>query len=182
MALVDTSPAPDGPRTGTSRVRILGERGVFSTEAAAIFRPQPGDGKVVQIRSTGSPGGAASGQVSRLWICGRTSSTDCGREVCPQSLIQVVHRQPTGSCPLPTAFPHPCPLFGNATPSLTGSSESRHTNEPGWPVGNVGKAGDGAGEKSLSAVHRVCRTFPRPQKHRVVHGCRPQAQWTKNRV
>ncbi|XIG76081.1 hypothetical protein C1N81_24060 [Streptomyces sp. SGAir0957] len=80
------------------------------------------------------------------------------------------------------ASPHRCPLFGNATRSITGPSESRHTEGVGWAVGNVGKAGDGSGEKWPSPVHRVCRTFRRPQIGRVVHRPRPQAQWTKNRL
>ncbi|GAA3054260.1 hypothetical protein GCM10020000_40440 [Streptomyces olivoverticillatus] len=62
-----------------------------------------------------------------------------------------------------TAFPHPCPLFGNETPKVTAPSERRHTKVPGWAVGNVGKPGDGPGEKWALPVHRVCRTFRGPQ-------------------
>ncbi|THC48445.1 hypothetical protein E7X58_24485 [Streptomyces sp. A1499] len=91
--------------------------------------------------------------------------------------------QVLAGCPqLYPASPHGCPLFGNATRLLTGSSERRHTKVPGWPVGKRGKAGDDAGEKWPFPVHGVCRTFARPQKHPVVHGCRPQARWIKNRV
>lgn len=61
------------------------------------------------------------------------------------------------------ASPHRCPLFGNVTPAFTTASERRHTDRVGWAVGNVGKAGDGPGEKppvlctgcaQLSGVHR----------------------------
>ncbi|QFR97839.1 hypothetical protein GBW32_18090 [Streptomyces tsukubensis] len=89
---------------------------------------------------------------------------------------------PTGRGRLCTANPHRCPLFGNKTPALTVASERRHTKVPGWPVGNRGKAGDRAGEKSALPVHGVCRTFARPQRPPVIHWCRPQGRWTKNRV
>ncbi|RDD89213.1 hypothetical protein DVZ84_09430 [Streptomyces parvulus] len=75
--------------------------------------------------------------------------------------------------------PHVCPLFGNMTRPVTASSERRHIRLPGWAVGNVGKAGDGVGEKSPFPVHGVCRTFCSPQIRPVVHGLRPQDQWTK---
>ncbi|PCG83315.1 hypothetical protein CIB93_25190 [Streptomyces sp. WZ.A104] len=111
----------------------------------------------------------------------------------PQAVDRIfVHRRPsrlsTGGpqdgccCPqLRPASPHLCPLFGNATPALTSRSERRHTKELGWAVGNLGKAGDRSGEKWPPPVHRVCRTFARPQKAPVVHGCHPQGRWTKNR-
>ncbi|TXS72392.1 hypothetical protein EAO76_17955 [Streptomyces sp. sk2.1] len=110
----------------------------------------------------------------------------------PQPVDKIfVHRSPmmlsTGGpqtrprCPqLSRASPHLCPLFGNTTPLVTAPSERRHTKRVGWAVGNLGKAGDSPGEKVPCPVHRVCRTFGRPQKHRVVHRCRPQGQWTKN--
>ncbi|ARF73815.1 hypothetical protein B7C62_17260 [Kitasatospora albolonga] len=85
-------------------------------------------------------------------------------------------------CPqLCSASPHPCPLFGNATPALTARSERRHTKLPDWAVGNLGKAGDRSGEKWPPPVHRVCRTSACPQRAPVVHGCHPQDRWTKNR-
>lgn len=80
-----------------------------------------------------------------------------------------------------TGFPHPCPLFGNETPEVTAPSERRHTKVPGWAVGNVGKTGDGPGEKWALPVHRVCRTFRGPQMTLFIHRLRPQARWTKNR-
>jgi hypothetical protein len=87
------------------------------------------------------------------------------------------------SCPqLPAASPHLCPLFGNAAPPFTAPSERRHTKRVGWAVGNLGKAGDSPGEKPPCPVHRMCRTFLCPQKRRVVHRCRPQGQWIKNRT
>ncbi len=76
--------------------------------------------------------------------------------------------------------PHACPLFGNVTRPLTGSSERRHTKVPRGPVGKTGKPGDGAGDNSVQPVHGVCRTFCSPQKPRVVHRLRPQGQWTKS--
>lgn len=73
-------------------------------------------------------------------------------------------------CPQPTrASPHPCPLFGNATPLLTTPSERRHTKRGGWAVGNAGKTGDGSGEKPPCPVYPLCRTFACPQKCRVLH-------------
>ncbi|RFU86452.1 hypothetical protein DY218_12145 [Streptomyces triticagri] len=76
--------------------------------------------------------------------------------------------------------PHRCPLFGNATHLLTGSSERRHTKRAGCPVGNLGKAGDSAGEKWPSPVYRLCRTFRCPQRSLVFHRPRPQDPWTKS--
>ncbi|GAA1505482.1 hypothetical protein GCM10009730_05810 [Streptomyces albidochromogenes] len=112
-----------------------------------MFRPHPGDWEVVQIGSTGAVPEISSPQVRWLWICGQASSTGCGQENCPQGGGLVVHRQPTGWGTLCTANPHLCPLFGNETRALTGASESGHTKEAGWAVGNLGKAGDSAGEK-----------------------------------
>ena len=60
--------------------------------------------------------------------------------------------------------PHLCPLFGNVTCLLTGSSERRHTKVPGWAVGNVGKPGDAVGDKRARPVDGVCRTFRSPQE------------------
>lgn len=104
-----------------------------------------------------------------------------------------VHSEPSGlstgnsqdqlSCPQEEpSSPHLCPLFGNTTPLLTAESERRHTEVVDWAVGNRGKAGDGPGEKYPCPVHRVCRTFVCPQKCLVIHGLRPQARWTKNRL
>ncbi|AZM54344.1 hypothetical protein DMA15_18700 [Streptomyces sp. WAC 01529] len=122
-------------------------------------------------------------------------SGGCGfvDEDCPQGVDEnLVHRvcaalstggpQAQACCPqLSPASPHGCPLFGNVTRPLTGSSERRHTKVVGCPVGKLGKAGDSAGEKWPLPVHRLCRTFRRPQKRRVVHRLRPQGQWIKNR-
>ncbi|OOV33584.1 hypothetical protein SM007_02930 [Streptomyces avermitilis] len=123
----------------------------------------------------------------------RPSSTACGLvdRRSPQTVDRVmIHslctKLSTGGpqaeprCPQQNpASPHGCPLFGNATRLLTVSSERRHTKVPGWPVGNVGKAGDGVGEKCPKPVHRVCRTFRCPQMTPVVHRLHPQGQWTK---
>ncbi|RZB18497.1 hypothetical protein StrepF001_15650 [Streptomyces sp. F001] len=123
----------------------------------------------------------------------QTRSSGCGSvdEGSPQTVDrQVIHRlctelstghpQAGAGCPqwcLPS--PQLCPLFGNTTRLLTGPSERRHTKLPGWAVGNMGKAGDGAGENSPHPVHGVCRTFRSPQKCSVVHRLGPQAPWTK---
>ncbi|QCD56974.1 hypothetical protein CEB94_20560 [Streptomyces hawaiiensis] len=123
----------------------------------------------------------------------QTSSGACGfvDERSPQAVDDgMIHRlctelstgrpQAGGHCPQQSAAsPHACPLFGNATRLLTGSSERRHTKVPGWAVGKVGKAGDSAGENSPHPVHGVCRTFCSPQIRPVVHRLRPQGQWTK---
>ncbi|PNG23901.1 hypothetical protein C1J00_01570 [Streptomyces cahuitamycinicus] len=128
-----------------------------------------------------------------LVIDDQTSSGACGfvDEGSPQPVDDgLVHRlctelstgcpQAGWSCPQRSvASPHPCPLFGNATRLLTGSSERRHTKVPGWAVGNLGKAGDGAGENSPHPVHGVCRTFCSPQMRPVVHRLHPQGPWTK---
>lgn len=101
--------------------------------------------------------------------------------VCAE--LSTVGPQIRAGCPQRSpASPHLCPLFGNAPSHLTASSERRHTEVPDWPVGNRGKAGDDAGEKSPLAVDRVCRTFRRPQIPRVVHRLHPQGRWTKNRL
>ncbi|PVC68163.1 hypothetical protein DBP15_15360 [Streptomyces sp. CS065A] len=98
------------------------------------------------------------------------------------SQLSTADPQARRCCPqLLAASPHLRPLFGNTTPALTARSERRHTKVPDWAVGNVGKAGDRPGEKWPPPVHRVCRTSARPQKAPVVHGCRPQGRWTKNR-
>ncbi|EFL24675.1 hypothetical protein SSOG_04389 [Streptomyces himastatinicus ATCC 53653] len=128
-------------------------------------RPHLGDFCVVPNPSTGLGCRMGSVEVSRVWNCGQRESTDCGRTDCPQDVLRVVHRPPTATGGLPTASPHACPLFGNETVTLTGPSERRHTKEPGWAVGKVGKTGDAAGENRASPVHRVCRTFRRPQNH-----------------
>ncbi|OXS33709.1 hypothetical protein CHR28_18690 [Streptomyces sp. XY006] len=123
----------------------------------------------------------------------QTSSAGCGLvdERSPQTVDEaVIHRlctklstgcpQAGGGCPQRSAAsPHGCPLFGNPTRLLTGSSERRHTKVPGWAVGKVGKPGDGTGENSPPPVHGVCRTFRSPQRRRVVHRRHPQAPWTK---
>ncbi|OQR60665.1 hypothetical protein B6E66_28065 [Streptomyces maremycinicus] len=125
----------------------------------------------------------------------RTRSPGCGfvDEGCPQVVDkEMIHRlctklstgnpQDVARCPQRSpASPHVCPLFGNLTRLLTGSSERRHTKVPGWPVGKTGKPGDAAGENSPQPVHGVCRTFCSPQKAPVVHRLRPQARWIKFR-
>ncbi|PWG13270.1 hypothetical protein DF268_12300 [Streptomyces sp. V2] len=75
--------------------------------------------------------------------------------------------------------PQCCPLFGNSARLLTGSSERRHMKVPGWPVGNVGKPGDAAGDNRARSVDGVCRTFRSPQAGWVFHRCRPQGRWIK---
>ncbi|AZQ36044.1 hypothetical protein EJ357_23285 [Streptomyces cyaneochromogenes] len=124
----------------------------------------------------------------------QTRSPGCGfvDERSPQTVDRAeIHRlcrklstgnpQAGASCPQRSpASPHACPLFGNATRLITGSSERRHTKLPGWAVGKMGKAGDGVGEKSPRPVHGVCRTFRSPQKRSVVHRLRPQPPWTKS--
>ena len=75
--------------------------------------------------------------------------------------------------------PHPCPLFGNATHLVTGSSERRHMKVPGWPVGNVGKPGDAVGDNCPHPVDGVCKTFGSPQAPRVIHRLHTQARWIK---
>ncbi|OQD53336.1 hypothetical protein BM536_027980 [Streptomyces phaeoluteigriseus] len=91
--------------------------------------------------------------------------------------------QAAAGCPQRSAAsPHGCPLFGNQTRLLTGSSERRHTKLPEWAVGKPGKPGDAPGEKSPLPVHGVCRTFCSPQKTRVVHRLRPQDRWIKYRL
>ncbi|EFL33406.1 conserved hypothetical protein [Streptomyces viridochromogenes DSM 40736] len=123
----------------------------------------------------------------------QTRSPGCGfvDEDSPQAVDEeLIHRlcielstgnpQAGVGCPQRSpASPHGCPLFGNATRLLTGSSERRHTKVPGWAVGKLGKAGDGAGENSPPPVHGVCRTFCSPQRPQVVHRRHPQARWTK---
>ncbi|GHF43191.1 hypothetical protein GCM10010218_25610 [Streptomyces mashuensis] len=99
----------------------------------------------------------------------------------PTAAVAVVHRPPTGQPVLYTAFPHPCPLFGNETPKITAPSERRHTKLPDWAVGNLGKAGDTPGEKCALPVHRVCTTSRGPQTTPVIHRRHPQGQWTKFR-
>ena len=75
--------------------------------------------------------------------------------------------------------PQRCPLFGNPTHLLTGSSEMRHMKVPGCPVGNVGKPGDAVGDKWARSVDRVCITFRSPQTRWVIHRRRPQDRWIK---
>ncbi|AZS86171.1 hypothetical protein ELQ87_19260 [Streptomyces griseoviridis] len=123
----------------------------------------------------------------------RTRSGACGLvdKRFPQPVDRVlVHRlctelstgdpQVRARCPQRSrASPQSCPLFGNATRLLTGSSERRHTKVPGWAVGKPGKPGDAPGENPPSPVHGVCRTFRSPQRGPVFHRLRPQDQWTK---
>lgn len=124
----------------------------------------------------------------------RRSSGGCGivDDGDPQAVDdEMIHRvcrklstdnpQAGGGCPqCGAASPHGCPLFGNATHSLTASSERRHTKVPGWGVGNLGIPGDTAGENCPPPVGEVCRTFCSPQIPRVVHRLHAQARWTKN--
>ena len=98
---------------------------------------------------------------ARLVIDHQTRSGGCGLvdKRSPQAVDEeMIHRlctelstddpQAAAGCPQRSpASPHLCPLFGNTTRLLTVSSERRHTKVPGWAVGKVGKAGDGAGEK-----------------------------------
>lgn len=172
---------------GTSRrrggaVRLRRSAGGFSTDCGMITRPQGGDCEVIRILSTGWLGARGSLQLRPLGNCWQALSTGCGQNFRPQGVSKVVHRSPTGNGLLPTASPQPCPLFGNETPVLTSSSESRHTRGEDWPVGNRGKAGDEAGENSLCPVYGVCRTFGCPQRPLVIHRFHPQARWTKNWV
>jgi hypothetical protein len=76
-----------------------------STDSVTFFRPHLGDWEVVPILSTGQAVEESSGQVSRLWIRGRTISTACGRRAGPQAVHQVVHGQPTGCARLSPAIP-----------------------------------------------------------------------------
>jgi len=164
-----------------------------------LFESRPGYGRPPQIRPVFSVHTLGTGKLSRS--CPQASlvrdhqgrSGPCGfvDEGSPQAVDEeMIHRlciplstgnpQAGGGCPQRSpASPHACPLFGNVTRPVTASSESRHTRLPGWAVGNVGKAGDGAGEKSPLPVHGVCRTFCSPQIRPVVHRLRPQDPWTK---
>jgi hypothetical protein len=164
-----------------------------------LFDYQPGYGLSPQIRGLSAVHILGTGELSRscpqrpLSKDHQTSSRACGLvdEGSPQTVDdEMIHRlctelstgrpQPGGSCPQRSAAsPHACPLFGNATRLLTGSSERRHTKVPGWAVGKVGKAGDGAGENLPLPVHGVCRTFCSPQIRPVVHRLHPQDPWTK---
>jgi hypothetical protein len=87
-----TGAAPAGHPLFELRARLRAP----STDPRTFSRPHPGDCGVVQIVSTGCAGERRSGQVSRLWIRGRTISTDCGRREDPQAVQRVVHRRPTG--------------------------------------------------------------------------------------
>jgi hypothetical protein len=171
---------PGERRPPGSSVRIQGRRPRFSTVFRPTGCPHPGDCEFVQTLSTGEPVDSPSGEVRGMWICGRRGSTACGQTIHPQGRLPVVHRPPTGRPVLYTAFPHPRPLFGNATPRITAPSERRHTKLPGWAVGNLGKPGDSAGEKWTPPVHGVCRTFRGPQKSLLFHRAHPQPRWTKN--
>ncbi|NHI08492.1 hypothetical protein STPH2_3856 [Streptomyces sp. KO7888] len=164
-----------------------------------LFEYLRGYGRPPQIRPVFSVHTLGTGKLSRSCPQARLvrdhqgRSAPCGfvDERSPQAVDEeMIHRlciqlstgnpQAGGSCPQRSpASPHACPLFGNATRPVTASSERRHTRLPGWAVGNVGKAGDGAGEKSPLPVHGVCRTFCSPQTGPVVHRLRPQGPWTK---
>ncbi|ATY96853.1 hypothetical protein CVT27_16320 [Streptomyces cavourensis] len=144
----------------------------LGTGKLSILRPQAGEQILHQARSHGwgfvvnlDPQPVDRTLVHRGLSRLSTGGPQVGR-CCPQ-----LHR----------ASPHLCPLFGNATSALTARSERRHTKLPDWAVGNVGKAGDRPGEKQPPPVHQVCTTSACPQKHPVVHCCRPQGRWTKNR-
>ncbi|QEV56926.1 hypothetical protein CP981_19625 [Streptomyces platensis] len=148
-----------------SSVHILG-RGKLS-----LWDPQAGVLTGHRRRS------AACGFVANLLPQG----VDSGFVHRAAAVLSTARPQASRCCPQQSpASPHRCPLFGNTTPALTGPSESRHTKVVGWAVGNVGKAGDGTGEKYLSPVHRVCRTFGGPQNRPLIHGRHPQGRWTKN--
>ncbi|AZM80159.1 hypothetical protein D1J63_18360 [Streptomyces sp. KPB2] len=164
-----------------------------------MFEYLPGYGRPPQIGPVFSVHTLGTGKLSRSRPQARLvrdhqgRSAPCGfvDEGSPQAVDdEMIHRlciqlstgnpQAGAGCPQRSpASPHVCPLFGNATRPVTASSERRHTRLPGWAVGNVGKAGDGSGEKSPLPVHGVCRTFCSPQTSLVVHGLRPQGPWTK---
>ncbi len=168
-----------GPRftaTGTtSAVRIRAGLRPLSTDSVTFCVHTLGTAKLSrscpqgpllkdhQTRST--PCGFADDTLHTLWT--KKGSTGCARS-CPPTTQQAG----SSVAPQPSrASPHPCPLFGNVTRPITVSSERRHTEVPDWPVGNVGKAGGrDLGNKWPEAVHRVCRTFRRPQRP---PGCPP---------
>ncbi|PJM93727.1 hypothetical protein CG719_22590 [Streptomyces sp. CB01373] len=149
-----------------------------------MFESAAGYGRPPQIRRLFSVHILGTGKLSRsLPQAVRSahhppSSEACGMvdERSPQTVDEAdVHRwrpelstgnpQAGGRCPQGSAAsPHPCPLFGNATPLVTASSESRHTEPHGWHVGNLGKAGDAAGENCPQPVGGVCRTSRSPQR------------------
>lgn len=165
-----------GP-SGAARDRSAPELGPW------VFDLPPGYGCSPQIRRLSCIHTLGIAKLSRLYPQAvpdddrHPSSEGCGfvDNCCPQGVDNYfVHRTPprlsTGHPQVEGGFPqrdgaspHPCPLFGNTTRSLTGSSERRHTEVPDWAVGNRGKAGDSAGENyphlcircaQLSPVHR----------------------------
>jgi hypothetical protein len=164
-----------------------------------LFEYSPRYGPSPQIRRLSSVHILGTAELSRshpqavLFEDDPASSAACGSvdERSPQTVddarlhrpgteLSTDHPQAAAGCPQRTpTSPHPCPLFGNAARLLTAASERRHTKVSGWAVGNVGKAGDGTGEKCPEAVHGVCRTFCSPQRHLVVHCPYPQGPWTK---
>ena len=117
----------------------------------------------------------------------RSAGCGCVADVSPQPVDEVGPRGGPSDCPpathsprgLCTGSPQACPLFGNTTRRLTGSSETTHTPRRDWLVENRGKSGDAAGEKCPSAVHGVCTTFARPQAPPRHPLPRPQRRCTK---
>jgi hypothetical protein len=112
------------PRVGggarpSSAVRLAAALRPLSTDSATFSSPQAGDCGVVQIVSTGNPVERPSDQVSRLWIRGRTISTDCGQRDDPHPVHEVVHGQPTGS--------------GGLSPAIVGFSTCLSTVRQGDP-------------------------------------------------
>lgn len=165
-----------------------------------LFDYLPGYGLPPQIRRLSSVHRLGTAKLSRTASTGRLgpghppSSRACGfvDERSPQTVDNyVVPRacvafstgapQAGGGCPQQIrASPHGCPLFGNPTSPLTGSSERRHRKLPDWVVGNLGIPGDTAGENCPQPVGGVCRTFRSPQRALVVHRLHPQGRWIKN--
>lgn len=99
-----------------------------------------------------------------MWICDQPLSTDCGQKIRPQGFGLLIHRRPTGCVMLSPGSPHPCPLFGNETPGVTGPSESRHIKVLVGLWGNRIKLGTELGTSTpplctgcaeLFAVHRT---------------------------
>jgi large subunit ribosomal protein L14 len=89
-----------------------------------------------------------------VWKCDQPGSTDCGRLAPPAGPGCVVHCPPTGFRWLPTASPHPCPLFGNATRPFTGSTSD--TAEVGDViVASVKQAMPNSGVKKGEVVRAV---------------------------
>ncbi len=85
-------------------VRLRRWTRVFSTDVGTISRPQAGDCWTVPSVSTGHPGERGSSEVSRVWICGKPSSTGCGQHFVHRAPRSVVHCLPTAQPALCTAL------------------------------------------------------------------------------